>query len=80
MKGEGRSSRRAVLWVITTLCFLAAGYSVMALMMIASFAGDPNYSRERANFNANLWGSPTIIFFILGVIFSFLIWRRRRRS
>jgi hypothetical protein len=60
-------------------CFLASAYSLLGLIMIADFSVDPNYPRERVEFNANLWGSSTIIFFLLGVLFLFLIWRSGRK-
>jgi hypothetical protein len=71
--------KRIALWIITILFFLATGYSMLGLLMVASFSGAPNYSPERARLNANLWGSLTVVFFFLGVLSSFVIWRTRKR-
>ncbi len=69
---------KIILWIITIFSFLACGYSALGLMMVAMLSGAPNYSPERAQFNANLWGSCTIIFFLLGVVLSVLIWNGRK--
>jgi hypothetical protein len=72
--------KRIILWIITIFCFLASGYSSLNLMMVAMLSGAPHYSAERAQFSANLWGSCTIIFFVLGVVFSVLIWKTGKRK
>ena len=78
--GSSRAmKKRIILWVITILSFLASAYSVLGLLMVASFSATPNYPAERAQFNANLWGSCTIGFFSIGVIGSIMLWRGRRK-
>ena len=72
--------RIIILWIVTIFCFVASGYSVLGLMMAAMLSGAPHYSPERAQFNANLWGSCTIIFFVLGVVFSVLLWKGRKKK
>ena len=72
--------KKIALWVITILLFLASAYSLLGLLMVASFSGDPNYSHERARFNGNLWGSLTLMFFFLGALSAFVIWRNRKRQ
>ena len=71
--------KRIILWVITILSFLASAYSMLGVLMVASFSAAPNYPAERAQFNANLWGSCTIGFFSIGVIGSIMLWRGRRK-
>lgn len=61
----GGSVKRIALWIITILLFVAGAYSLLGLLMVASFSVDPGYSPERARFNANLWGSLTVVFFFL---------------
>ena len=57
---------KIVLWIITILFFLASAYSMLGFIMIGSLSGAPNYPQERAQFNANLWGSLMVAFFLLG--------------
>jgi cell division protein FtsW (lipid II flippase) len=71
--------RKIALCTITVLCFMASAYSLMGLLMVASLSGAPNYSHERAQFNANFWGSSTIIFLLLGFMLSFFTWRYLRK-
>jgi hypothetical protein len=71
--------KKIVLWIITILFFVASAYSMLGLLMVASLSGAPNYSHERAQFNANLWGSLTAVFFILGGFSAFVLWRNRKR-
>ena len=67
--------KRFILWSITILSILATAYSILGLLMVASFSGAPNYAPERARFNGNLWGSCTIIFFSIAMICSIILWR-----
>jgi len=76
---DGNRVKRIILWIITILLFLASAYSLLGLLMVASFSGDPSYSAERARFNGNLWGSLTLVFFFLGALSAFVIWRNRKR-
>jgi cell division protein FtsW (lipid II flippase) len=71
--------KRVGLRIIALFCFLASAYSFLGLIMIADFSVDPNYPPERVEFNANFWGSSTIIFFLLGVVFLLLIWKSQRK-
>ena len=41
---------------------------MLGLLMVASFSGDPNYSPQRARFNADLWGSLTLLFLSLAAL------------
>jgi hypothetical protein len=70
---------RVAFWIITPICFLASAYSLLGLIMVADFSVAPNYPPGRAEFNANVWGSCTILFFVLGVMFSLLIWSSRSK-
>ena len=72
--------KRIVLWSITILSVLATAYSILGLLMVASFSGAPHYSPERARFNANLWGSCTIIFFSFALTCPIILWRTGRRK
>ena len=74
---------KLILWIVTVLSFLACAYSFLGLMMVAMLSAAPNYSPERAQFNANFWGSCTIILLVLGVVFAVLTWKggkKRRKS
>ncbi len=71
--------KKIVLLIITIFWFLACAYSMFGLFMVASLSGAPNYPPERAQFNANLWGSLTVLFFLLGALSAFVIWRTRKR-
>ena len=72
--------KRFILWTATILSFLASAYSYLGLMMVGSFSATPNYSVERARFNANLWGSCMIAFFCTGIVCSIILWRSRRKT
>lgn len=71
---------KVILWTITIFCFLTCGYCFLGLMMVAMLSAGPNYSPERAQFNINFWVSCMLTFFILGVMFSVLIWKGRNRK
>jgi hypothetical protein len=75
----GDCVKKTALWVITILFFLASAYSMLSLLMVASLSGGPNYSPERAQLNANLWGSLSVGFFLFGALFAFVLWRNRKR-
>jgi len=71
-------AKRIILWAVTILSFLASAYSVLGVLMVASFSATPNYSPERARFNANLWGWCTILFLAMGIVCSIILWRNHR--
>ncbi len=73
-------AKRAILWAVTIISFLASAYSVLGVLMVASFSATPNYSPERARFNANLWGSCTILFLAIGIVSSIILWRNYRKT
>ena len=75
-----RIVKKVGLWIITILFFLTSAYSLLGLFMVASFSGDPSYSPQRARFNANLWGSLTVTFFLLGALSGVALWRERKRK
>ena len=72
--------KRIIIWAVAALSFVASAYSLLGVGMVASLSGAPNYSPERARFNASLWGSSTIVFFSIGVICLIFLWRIHRKT
>jgi hypothetical protein len=67
-------------WFGLALSFGATLYCLLALGMVASLSGAPNYSLERARFNGNFWGSGLIISALTTGVFLWLLLRKKPRE
>lgn len=69
---------RPYFWISLSVSLLVAVFSFLALAMVGSLSGAPNYSIERAIYNRNVWGITFILSALLAVGSIVVLVRSRR--
>jgi len=61
---------RPYCWVMLGLAVVAGAYCILALVMVSSLSGAPNYPIERAQYNARIWmtGLASCVLIVLASI------------
>lgn len=71
---------RPYAWMLMVAAVLAATYSFLALALVASMSGAPNYTIDRARYNANVWTSAFAVSAICAVACVVFLVRTRHRA
>ena len=69
---------RGVLWLTLVLAVAAACYCGVAILMVASLSGAPNYPLDRAIYNQQHWGLGLVISAGAIMLSAFLLFRKSR--
>jgi hypothetical protein len=85
MPSSTYARNRLFVWFGLVLSLGAGLYCLLALAMVASLSGAPNYSLERARFNELIWGSGLLVSaFATGLFLCLLLrkkpWRTQERD
>jgi hypothetical protein len=65
--------------MLMVTALLAATYSFLALTLVASMSGAPNYALDRAQYNAHLWTSALAVSVLCAVACVVFLASTRRR-
>ena len=71
---------RPYAWMMMVVSILVSAYSFLAVVMVASMSGAPNYALDRARYNARVWTAATVVSLLFAIGCIVFLLRTRRRS
>jgi len=69
---------RLLTWLALMLSLGTSFYCILAVVMVASLSGAPNYSLERAKWNEHIWGLGFLASALVSSLCVWLLVRSRR--
>jgi hypothetical protein len=74
--------KKALLWIGLAFSVMGILYCVLWAIQSAWLSAIPNYPLERAQYNFNVSGSLSLLFFVISLVIGFFLYdgRKRRNS